>query len=88
MLSLEAINKNYGTVVANRDASLTVATGEIHGVVGENGAGKTTLMRIAAGELRPDSGRVTLDDRDVTGWSVTGAIAAGVGMVQIGRAHV
>jgi simple sugar transport system ATP-binding protein len=81
MLSLEAINKNYGTVVANRDASLTVATGEIHGVVGENGAGKTTLMRIAAGELRPDSGRVMLDDRDVTGWSVTGAIAAGVGMV-------
>jgi simple sugar transport system ATP-binding protein len=81
MLSLEAINKTYGTVVANRDASLTVATGEIHAVVGENGAGKTTLMRIAAGELRPDSGRVTLDDRDVTGWSVTEAIAAGVGMV-------
>jgi simple sugar transport system ATP-binding protein len=81
MLSLEAINKTYGTVVANRDASLTVATGEIHAVVGENGAGKTTLMRIAAGELRPDSGRVMLDDRDVTGWSVTGAIAAGVGMV-------
>jgi ABC-type uncharacterized transport system ATPase subunit len=81
MLSLEAINKNYGTVVANREASLTVATGEIHAVVGENGAGKTTLMRIAAGELRPDSGRVMLDDRDVTGWSVTEAIAAGVGMV-------
>ncbi len=81
MLSLEGINKTYGTVVANRDASLTVATGEIHAVVGENGAGKTTLMRIAAGELRPDSGRVMLDDRDVTGWSVTEAIAAGVGMV-------
>jgi len=81
MLSLEAINKNYGTVVANRDASLTVATGEIHAVVGENGAGKTTLMRIAAGELRPDSGRVMLDDRDVTGWNVNEAIAAGVGMV-------
>jgi ABC-type uncharacterized transport system ATPase subunit len=81
MLSLEAITKAYGTVVANRDASLTVATGEIHAVVGENGAGKTTLMRIACGELRPDSGRAMLDDRDVTGWSVTDAIAAGVGMV-------
>jgi ABC-type uncharacterized transport system ATPase subunit len=81
MLSLEAITKTYGTVVANRDASLSVATGEIHAVVGENGAGKTTLMRIAAGELRPDSGRVMLDDREVTGWSVTEAIAAGVGMV-------
>ena len=81
MLSLEGISKAYGTVVANRDASLSVATGEIHAVVGENGAGKTTLMRIAAGELRPDSGRMTLDDRDVTGWNVNEAIAAGVGMV-------
>jgi simple sugar transport system ATP-binding protein len=81
MLSLEGITKAYGTVVANRDASLTVATGEIHAVVGENGAGKTTLMRIACGELRPDSGRALFDDRDVTGWSVGQAIAAGVGMV-------
>jgi len=85
MLSLEGIGKAYGAVVANHDASLTVATGEIHAVVGENGAGKTTLMRIACGELRPDAGHVTIDDhgvsRDVTGWSVTEAIAAGVGMV-------
>lgn len=81
MLSLSGITKSFGTVVANRDASLSVATGEIHAVVGENGAGKTTLMRIACGELRPDAGQVTLDDRDVTGWTVNAAIAAGVGMV-------
>src|SRR5579859_6985748 len=81
MLSLEGITKAYGTVVANRDASLKVETGEIHAVVGENGAGKTTLMRIACGELRPDAGHELFDDRDVTGWNVTSAIAAGVGMV-------
>ena len=81
MLTLKGITKAYGTIVANHDASLTVETGEIHAVVGENGAGKTTLMRIACGELRPDAGFVLLDDRDVTGWSVTEAIAAGVGMV-------
>ena len=80
-LTLKGITKSYGSVIANRDASLTVATGEIHAVVGENGAGKTTLMRIAAGELRPDAGFELLDDRDVTGWSVIEAIAAGVGMV-------
>ena len=81
MLNLQGITKAYGTVVANYNATLLVETGEIHAVVGENGAGKTTLMRIACGELRPDSGFMLLDDRDVTGWGVTDAIAAGVGMV-------
>jgi general nucleoside transport system ATP-binding protein len=81
MLELEGIDKAYGAVVANRNASLKVETGEIHAVVGENGAGKTTLLRIACGELRPDGGHVRLDDRDVTGWSVNDAIAAGVGIV-------
>jgi general nucleoside transport system ATP-binding protein len=81
MLELEGIDKAYGPVVADRNASLKVETGEIHAVVGENGAGKTTLMRIACGELKPDRGTVRLDGRDVTGWSVNEAIAAGVGMV-------
>jgi general nucleoside transport system ATP-binding protein len=81
MLELEGIDKAYGAVVANRNASLKVETGEIHAVIGENGAGKTTLLRIACGELRPDKGLVRLDDREVTGWSVNEAIAAGVGMV-------
>jgi general nucleoside transport system ATP-binding protein len=81
MLELEGIDKTYGAVVANRNASLKVETGEIHAVVGENGAGKTSLLRIACGELKPDRGLVRLDDRDVTGWSVTQAIADGVGMV-------
>ncbi|HZS62092.1 MAG TPA: ABC transporter ATP-binding protein [Gemmatimonadaceae bacterium] len=81
MLALENITKAYGTVFANYNASLKVETGEIHAVVGENGAGKTTLMRIACGELRADAGHETFDDRDVTGWNVNAAIAAGVGMV-------
>jgi general nucleoside transport system ATP-binding protein len=81
MLELDGIDKSYGTVRANRNASLKVETGEIHAVVGENGAGKTTLLRIACGELAPDAGHVTIDGRDVTRWRVTDAIAAGVGMV-------
>src|SRR5579863_8003373 len=85
MLELDGIDKSYGTVRANRNASLKVETGEIHAVVGENGAGKTTLMRIACGELKPDAGHELVGDRDgdrdVTGWNVTSAIAAGVGMV-------
>jgi simple sugar transport system ATP-binding protein len=75
------VRKVFGPVVANRRASLEVARGEIHALVGENGAGKSTLMRILAGLLVPDEGTVLVDGRDVTGWDTRQAIAAGVGMV-------
>mgnify|MGYP001554675373 FL=1 len=75
------VSKSFGPVRANRNASLEVAVGEIHALVGENGAGKSTLMRILGGLLSPDSGRVEVNGRDVTGWSTPDAIAAGVGVV-------
>jgi simple sugar transport system ATP-binding protein len=81
MIRLTAIEKSFGPVQANRGASLDVATGEIHALVGENGAGKSTLMRILSGMFRPDAGRIEVNDRDVTGWHTADAIAAGVGMV-------
>jgi general nucleoside transport system ATP-binding protein len=80
-VSIDNVVKLFGTVVANRDASLEVATGEIHALVGENGAGKSTLMRVLAGMYAPDGGRVRVNGRDVTGWATHEAIAAGVGMV-------
>ena len=75
------ISKAFGPVRANRNASLEVAHGEIHALVGENGAGKSTLMRMLGGLLVPDSGVVEVNGRDVTGWSTPDAIAAGVGVV-------
>ncbi len=80
-LIASGIQKRFGAVEANRNANLEVARGEIHALVGENGAGKSTLMRILAGLHDPDGGTVTLDGRDVTGWSTRQAIEAGVGMV-------
>ena len=80
-LVAKGISKRFGAVEANRNASLEVARGEIHALVGENGAGKSTLMRILAGLHDPDGGTVQLDGRDVTGWSTRDAIDAGVGMV-------
>ena len=62
-------------------ASLEVARGEIHALVGENGAGKSTLMRMLSGMYAPDSGRMEVNGRDVTGWTTADAIDAGVGMV-------
>ncbi|HEX6535456.1 MAG TPA: ABC transporter ATP-binding protein [Gemmatimonadaceae bacterium] len=78
---MTGIEKRFGAVRANRGASLEVAVGEIHALVGENGAGKSTLMRILAGLFPPDAGTVEVNGRNVTGWSTASAIAAGVGMV-------
>jgi simple sugar transport system ATP-binding protein len=58
-----------------------VRTGEIHALVGENGAGKSTLMKILGGLQKPDSGKMEVNGRDVTGWSTGDAIAAGIGVV-------
>ena len=59
MLTLRGITKRFGENVAVDDVTLELRGGEIVAIVGENGAGKTTLMRIAAGELAPDSGTIT-----------------------------
>ena len=78
---MRGVAKRFGPVVANREASLEVALGEIHAVVGENGAGKSTLLRVLSGMFAPDGGTVEVFGRDVTGWTTADAIAAGVGMV-------
>jgi general nucleoside transport system ATP-binding protein len=75
------VNKFFGPVHANRDASLDVDVGEIHAVVGENGAGKSTLLRVLSGMFAPDGGTVEVFGTPVTGWNTADAIAAGVGMV-------
>jgi simple sugar transport system ATP-binding protein len=80
-IRLSDIHKSFGPVNANRGASIQVARGEIHALVGENGAGKSTLMRILGGMYAPDSGTMEVNGRDVTGWSTAQAIDAGVGMV-------
>jgi simple sugar transport system ATP-binding protein len=80
-ISLTDILKRFGPVIANDGASLEVDTGEIHALVGENGAGKSTLMRVLSGMYAPNAGKMEVNGRDVTGWSTSEAIAAGVGMV-------
>jgi branched-chain amino acid transport system ATP-binding protein len=70
VLQLDAISKRIGGVHINTDVSVGLAPGERRALLGPNGAGKTTLMNMAAGVMRPTSGRVVLEGRDVTRMSV------------------
>jgi ABC-type uncharacterized transport system ATPase subunit len=80
-IRMDGIEKAFGDCVALRGAALDVQPGEIHALVGENGAGKSTLMRVLGGLIKPDAGRVEVNGRDVTGWSTSEAIKAGIGIV-------
>jgi ribose transport system ATP-binding protein len=60
-LKLEGVTKRYGGVTALANVDFACSLGTIHAVVGENGAGKSSLMKIIAGVIRPDEGRIHLD---------------------------
>ena len=80
-IELIGISKAFGPVQANRDISLSVMPGTIHGIIGENGAGKSTLMSILYGFYRADSGEIRIKGRPAEIHSSQDAIAAGIGMV-------
>src|SRR6202163_2275758 len=61
-LRLEGVTKRYGGVTALANVDFACSLGTIHAVVGENGAGKISLMKIIAGVVRPDEGRMHLDE--------------------------
>jgi len=64
-LSAQSVSKSYGGAQALRGVSLTVFSGEAHGLVGANGAGKSTLIRILAGLTQPDGGDILVDGKRV-----------------------
>lgn len=80
-LAAHDISKSFGPTLANDRVSLTVAAGEIVGLVGENGAGKSTLLSILAGFLRPDSGLLAVDGQAVAFTSPADSLDAGIGLV-------
>ena len=68
-LKVQNLVKNYGGLQAVRGISFEVPEGEIFGLIGPNGAGKTTTFNMIAGSENPTSGKITLYDSDITGFS-------------------
>ena len=70
MIELQGLSQRFpggsGEVHALRDVSLTIAAGEIFGIIGRSGAGKSTLVRAINLLNRPTSGRVVVDGQDLT----------------------
>ena len=79
VLELQNLHKSFGALQATRDLSFCVNAGEIHALIGPNGAGKTTLIQQIYGALKPDTGTVLLNGRDITGLSVADRVQAGIG---------
>ena len=66
-LRVENVGKRFGDFVALHDVNITCALGKVTALVGPNGAGKTTLFHVIGGTLTPDTGKVFLNDLDITG---------------------
>ena len=78
---MNAIDKRFGDVHANRSVDLRLHGGEVLGLLGENGAGKTTLMNVLFGLYSADSGSIRISGKTLSIHSPADALAAGVGMV-------
>jgi ABC-2 type transport system ATP-binding protein len=64
-LRLERLSKRFGERLAVDDLTLTVAAGEVYGLIGPNGSGKTTTVRLSTGLYRPSAGRVLVEGIDL-----------------------
>jgi branched-chain amino acid transport system ATP-binding protein/neutral amino acid transport system ATP-binding protein len=69
LLDVSRLARSFYGVTALAGVDLAVARGTITGLIGPNGAGKTTLFNCISGLIPPDTGRVSFDGEDVTGWS-------------------
>jgi branched-chain amino acid transport system ATP-binding protein len=79
ILSLQSVSRSFGALKVTDDVSFDLNPGEALGIIGPNGAGKSTLFNLITGTLHPDTGRVLLDGRDVTGESPMQRCASGIG---------
>src|SRR3712207_5333159 len=80
-LELVDISKSYPGVRALDGVGLSIARGEVVGLIGENGAGKSTLMKVLGGVVTPTGGVLRVDGAERAAFSVADAISAGIAFV-------
>jgi branched-chain amino acid transport system ATP-binding protein len=78
LLAVHNLTRRFGALSAVNELSFSVMPGELVGLIGPNGAGKSTLYNLLAGALRPSSGEILLQGRQVAGWKPYHAARAGV----------
>ena len=81
LLSVRGIEKRFGVVPALRSASLDVASGEVHALIGQNGAGKSTLIKILTGYYPRDGGEILFEGRPVAFGAPLDAQLAGISTI-------
>lgn len=87
MLRILNLEAGYGPLRVLKGISLHVSPGEVVAIVGANGAGKTTLLKTVAGVLKPRSGAILFDKREIHGTSAERIVELGCSLVPEGR-HV
>lgn len=85
LLEIHDLQASYGAIKALRGLSFTVEQGQVVSLIGANGAGKSTTLNTISGLLKPTSGRVVFDGRDITGWRADRVTALGLVQVPEGR---
>lgn len=78
-LEIDGLTKSFGGLTAVNKLNISVNKGDVVGLIGPNGAGKTTVFNLITGILRPTSGQVTFDGKDITGISPHMIAALGIG---------
>jgi ABC-type branched-subunit amino acid transport system ATPase component len=79
-LAASDVTKRFGGLTALSQVSLELRPGEVHGLIGPNGSGKTTLLNLLSGYYRPDAGKITIDETDIS--SATVQRRAGLGIAR------
>lgn len=85
MLKLEKVHTFYGPIEALKGINIEISHGEIVSLIGSNGAGKSTCLMTVSGILKPSSGRIVLDNIDITGMPPHRIVKMGISQVPEGR---